>query len=99
MRIRSQTHLPHSLHQLLKVGSPLRSVRITSVFTKKPISVLSLGAIAVRDRSPDDDVFLSRIARQQHLEAASNVMNSVAPSCWLRRFQLLRQLLAAMSKR
>jgi hypothetical protein len=55
-------------------------VRITSVFTKNPISSSISDAIPVRDRRADDDVCLARVARQQRLEHGKQAsMNKVTP--------------------
>ena len=62
-------------------GRPTGRARSTSVLTKKPISPSSSRRVAARDRRADRDVLLRRCSRDSSAwNAASSVMNSVAPS-------------------
>ena len=68
MRIRTQRRLRTRPSSSGKVGSPAQVARITSVFTKKPISPSSSRGCGPRCAVPTDDVALAAVAREQELQ-------------------------------
>ena len=92
VRVRAQRRLAHPAPAARgSVGSPDRSVRSTSVLTKKPISPSSSAPRAAGDRAcPPPRRPGPRSGDSSAWNAASSTMNSVAPSRAAQRLQRAR---------